>query len=197
MAYAILIIISYLLGGVPFGLLLAKLAGKGDIRKVGSGNVGATNVMRVGGLKLAAATWLLDMAKAAAAVLAAKFVLGNDVFAALCGLAAIVGHNFPVWLKFKGGKGMSSTFGFMLAVNPLFFVVCGIEWLIVALGTGYSSAGALAALAVLALLGFAAGGFWLGLVCLAISLLGFWRHRENIGRLIDGTESKVEWKWKK
>ncbi|MCL2017861.1 MAG: glycerol-3-phosphate 1-O-acyltransferase PlsY [Alphaproteobacteria bacterium] len=196
MIYAVLIIISYLLGSIPFGLLLAKWAGKGDIRKVGSKSTGATNVMRVGGLKLAGLTWALDMAKAIIAVLLGRYIIGIE-FGALCGAVAILGHIFPVWLRFRGGKGVSSLFGFMLAINPLFFVVCAIEWLIIVLGTGYSSLGALTALTVLPILGFAMD-FNVGLICLVISvIIIFWGHRQNIQRLINGTESKVEWKWKK
>ena len=141
MIYAILIIISYFLGTIPFGILITKLFNKGDLRKVGSGNIGATNVMRVGGLILAGLTWLLDMAKAIIAVLLGRYFVSAP-FGVWCGFIAIVGHCFPIWLKFHGGKGISALFGVLLAVNPLLFIICGIEWLIVALGTGFSSAGA-------------------------------------------------------
>ena len=141
MFYFFSLIISYLLGSVPFGLIVAKLFNKGDIRKVGSGNIGATNVMRVGGLRLAGLVWILDMAKAIVAVLIGRYI-GGEVFGVWCGFAAIVGHCFPVWLGFRGGKGISSLFGVLMAVNPILFIICGIEWLIVALGTGFSSAGA-------------------------------------------------------
>ena len=195
MSYIFSIIVSYLLGSVPFGLIIAKLFNKGDIRKVGSGNIGATNVMRVGGLKLAGLVWLLDMFKAIFAVLIGRYV-GGEAFAVLCGFFAIVGHCFPIWLKFHGGKGISALFGVTLAVNPILFVICGIEWLIVALGTGFSSAGATVVFCLLPIFGFIMG-VWIGCGFLAISALCFWRHRENILRLINGKESKVEWKWKK
>lgn len=195
MIYIFSIIISYLLGSIPFGLIVAKLFNKGDLRKVGSGNIGATNVMRVGGLRLAGLVWVLDMAKAVTAVLIGRYV-GGEVFAAWCGFAAIVGHCFPVWLKFHGGKGISSLFGVLLAMNPLLFVICGIEWLLVALGTGYSSGGAVLVFCLLPVFGFFIS-FGVGFAFLAISLLCFWRHRENIVRLISGKESKIEWKWKK
>ena len=195
MSYIFSIIVSYLLGAIPFGLIIAKLFNKGDIRKVGSGNIGATNVMRVGGLKLAGLVWLLDMFKAIFAVLIGRYV-GGEAFAVLCGFFAIVGHCFPIWLNFHGGKGISSLFGVALAVNPILFVICGIEWLIVALGTGFSSAGATVVFCLLPIFGFIMG-FWIGCGFLAISALCFWRHRENILRLINGKESKVEWKWKK
>lgn len=195
MIYIFSIIISYLLGSIPFGLIVAKLFNKGDLRKVGSGNIGATNVMRVGGLRLAGLVWVLDMAKAVTAVLIGRYV-GGEVFAAWCGFTAIVGHCFPVWLKFHGGKGISSLFGVLLAMNPLLFVISGIEWLLVALGTGYSSGGAVLVFCLLPVFGFFIS-FGVGFAFLAISLLCFWRHRENIVRLISGKESKIEWKWKK
>ncbi len=195
MIYVLAIILAYLLGSIPMGLLLTKFMGKGDLRKVGSGNIGATNVMRVGGLRMAALTWVLDMLKAVAAVLFGAYV-GGDVFAIWCGFVAVLGHCYPVWLKFHGGKGISSMFGVLLAVNPLLFVVCGIEWLIVALTTGYSSLGAVVAFCVMPVLGFVMG-WQFGLPLLAIALLCLWRHHENIGRLVGGTETKIEWKWKK
>ncbi|MCL1785994.1 MAG: glycerol-3-phosphate 1-O-acyltransferase PlsY [Alphaproteobacteria bacterium] len=195
MLYAILLTISYLLGSIPFGLLLTRLAGKGDIRKVGSGGTGATNVMRVGGFKLAGATWILDMAKAMLAALLGWYFVGHD-FGAFCGAAAVAGHIFPIWLSFKGGKGISPMLGFVLATNPIIFAASGLNWLIIALGTGYSSGGSLVVLTILPFLGFAAG-FNIGASCLIVSALGFYAHRENIKRLINGTESKIEWKWKK
>ena len=195
MIYVLAIILAYLLGSIPMGLLLTKFMGKGDLRRVGSGNIGATNVMRVGGLRMAALTWVLDMLKAVVAVLFGAYV-GGDVFAIWCGFVAVLGHCYPVWLGFRGGKGISSMFGVLLTVNPLLFVVCGIEWLIVALTTGYSSLGAVVAFCVMPVLGFVMG-WQFGLPLLAIALLCLWRHHENIGRLVGGTETKIEWKWKK
>lgn len=195
MMYLISLIISYLLGSIPFGLLIAKLFNKGDIRKVGSGNIGATNVMRVGGLRLAGLVWLLDMAKAVAAVLIGRYV-GGEVLAVWCGFAAIVGHCFPIWLRFHGGKGVSCLFGVLLAVNPILFVVCGVEWLILALSSGRSSAGALIVFCLMPILGFCIS-FGVGIGFLAVSVLCVVRHSENILRLVSGKESKVDWKWKK
>ncbi len=195
MIYLIAIIISYLLGSIPMGLLLTKLAGKGDLRKVGSGNIGATNVMRVGGLRMAGLVWLLDMAKAIAAVFIGKYVAG-DAFGAWCGFVAIVGHCYPIWLRFKGGKGISSLFGVLLAVSPLSFAICGTEWLLVALTSGMSSFGAVIVFCLIPVLGFAIS-VNVGFAFLAIGLLCMWRHRENIKRLVGGVESKIEWKWKK
>ena len=195
MIYIFSIIISYLLGSIPMGLLLTKLAGKGDLRKVGSGNIGATNVMRVGGLRMAGLVWILDMAKAIAAVFIGKYVAG-DAFGAWCGFVAIVGHCYPIWLKFKGGKGISSLFGVLLAVSPMSFVVCGLEWLLVALSSGVSSFGATIVFCLIPILGFAIS-IRVGFAFLAIGLLCMWRHRGNIARLLSGSESKIEWKWKK
>lgn len=195
MIYIFSIIISYLLGSIPMGLLLTKLSGKGDLRKVGSGNIGATNVMRVGGLRMAGLVWLLDMAKAIVAVFIGKYVAG-DAFGAWCGFVAIVGHCYPVWLKFHGGKGISSLFGVLLAVSPMSFVVCGLEWLLVALSSGISSLGAIIVFCLIPVLGFAIS-INVGFAFLAIGLLCMWRHRGNIVRLISGSESKIEWKWKK
>lgn len=195
MSYIFSVIISYLLGSIPFGIVITKLFNKGDLRKIGSGNIGATNVMRVGGLRLAGLVWILDMVKAVVAVLIGRYV-GGTVFGVWCGFAAIVGHCFPIWLKFHGGKGVSCLFGVLLAVNPILFVVCGIEWLVIALGTGYSSAGALITFCLTPVLGFFINS-GIGIAFLAIAALCLWRHRENVLRLISGKESKVEWKWKK
>lgn len=195
MFYIFAVIISYLLGSVPMGLLLTRMAGKGDLRKVGSGNIGATNVMRVGGLRMAGLTWILDMAKAIIAVFVGKYVAG-DAFGAWCGFVAIVGHCYSIWLKFKGGKGISCLFGVLLAVSPLSFIVCGIEWLVVALTSGISSLGATIVFCLIPVLGFAISTD-VGFAFLAIGLLCLWRHRGNVGRLIKGSESKIEWKWKK
>ena len=189
------IIIAYLLGSIPMGLLFTKIMGKGDLRKVGSGNIGATNVMRVGGLRMAGAVWILDMLKAIIAVFIGSAVAGV-AFGAWCGFAAIVGHCYPIWLKFRGGKGISSLFGVLLAVSPVSFLVCGIEWLVVALTSGISSLGAVIVFCLIPVLGFAID-YSVGWPFLAIGLLCMWRHRANIGRLISGMESKIEWKWKK
>ncbi len=193
--FTLAIIIAYLLGSIPMGLLFTKIMGKGDLRKVGSGNIGATNVMRVGGLRMAGLVWILDMLKAIIAVFIGCAVAGV-AFGAWCGFAAIVGHCYPIWLKFHGGKGISSLFGVLLAVSPVSFLVCGIEWLVVALTSGISSLGAVIVFCLIPVLGFAID-YSVGWPFLAIGLLCMWRHRANIGRLISGMESKIEWKWKK
>ena len=189
------LICSYLLGSIPMGLLLTRIAGKGDLRKVGSGNIGATNVMRVGGLRLAGLTWLLDMAKTIAAVFLGV-ALGGVGLGAWCGFAAVVGHCYPVWLRFKGGKGISSLFGLLLAISPVSFLTCAAMWLIVALSSGFSSLGAVVVFCFMPVLGFCILNV-VGYAFLAVGLLCLWRHRENISRLVRGTESKIQWKWKK
>ena len=195
MLYIFGLVLGYLLGSIPMGVLITRISGHGDLRSVGSGNIGATNVMRVGGLRLAGLVWLLDMAKAILAVLIG-YAIGTDSFAAWCGFAAVFGHCFPVWLKFHGGKGVSCLFGVMLALQPMMFVFCGLEWLVVALLSGYSSLGALIVFLVAPVLGFAIG-LQTGFAMLGICLLCLLRHIENIGRLVGGTESKIKWKWKK
>ena len=195
MIYIFSIIGAYLLGSIPSGLLLTRLAGRGDLRQVGSGNIGATNVMRVGGLRLAGLVWVLDMAKAVLAVLIGGAV-GGDVFAAWCGFMAVIGHCFPVWLRFRGGKGISCLFGVLLATSPLAFAICAIEWLVVALTSGYSSLGAVIVFCLMPILGFVISA-GTGVAFMAIAVVCLWRHRENIARLIGGTESKIVWKWRK
>ncbi|MBQ6027629.1 MAG: glycerol-3-phosphate 1-O-acyltransferase PlsY [Alphaproteobacteria bacterium] len=195
MLYVVGVLAAYVLGSIPCGLLLARLFGYGDLRRVGSGNTGATNALRAGGLRLAISVWVLDMAKAFVAVLIGNWI-GGVAFGAWCGFAAMVGHCFPVWLRFHGGKGVSCLFGIFLAVNPLMFIICGIEWLVVALGFGYSSLGAIVVFCLAPVLGFAIST-GVGFAFLAMAALCLYRHLENIGRLVGGTESKITWKWKK
>ena len=171
------------MGSVPFGFLIARALGLGDLRKVGSGGTGATNAMRVGGFWVAFAVLALDLAKA---FLAAKF------FGIWAGVFAVAGHNWPIWLRFRGGKGLGSSAGFVLAVLPAIFVFCFPIWLIVALSFGYSSLGALTVLTVGPILGFADSART-GFALVILAAMGFWRHRENIKRLLSGTESKIKW----
>ena len=193
MTYAILIIISYLLGSIPFAYLLVKFAGKGDIRNVSSGNVGATNAARVMGMPGFIATWVFDMAKVLAAVLLGRWI-GGVSFGALCGAIAIAGHIFPIWLKgMKGGKGVSALFGYMLGLHPVIFVAQGLIWLIVGLPTGYSSLAAWVNWILLPIFGFALD-FWTGVICIPLAVLGLWAQRENIKRFLNGKESKMQMK---
>lgn len=189
MSFLLVILLSYLLGSVPFGLVLTKCAGLGDIRAIGSGNIGATNVLRTGKKSLAFLTLLLDGGKGAVAVwLAATFAPGTEPFA---GLAALLGHLFPVWLKFKGGKGVATSLGVLVVLAWPVGVTAMLCWLLVALVTRYSS---LAALVSFAFASVAASLFrftdliWL---TVAIAALILFKHIPNIQRLIKGTEPYI------
>jgi glycerol-3-phosphate acyltransferase PlsY len=182
---------GYMLGSIPFGLLLTRMAGLGDIRKVGSGNIGATNVLRTGRKDIAAATLLLDGGKAAAAVLIARALFGPEQ-ALIAGAAAFFGHCFPVWLKFKGGKGVATFFGALLAALPLVGVAACLIWLIVAFVFRFSSLAALTAAAAAPLLAYVLGaGPWGVGFCVLLAVLIFWRHHANLKRLINGEEPRI------
>ncbi len=183
-------ILGYLLGAIPFGLLLTRAAGLGDIRAIGSGNIGATNVLRTGRRGLAAATLLLDAAKGAAAVLLGGWLAGT-AGAAIGGLAATLGHLFPLWLRFKGGKGVATGLGALLAASPPTGAATALVWLLVAGLTRISSAGALAAAAASPILAWLIAGRTIGLMALAIALLIWARHHANIRRLLAGTEPRI------
>jgi glycerol-3-phosphate acyltransferase PlsY len=183
-------IVGYLLGTIPFGLILTRAAGLGDIRTIGSGNIGATNVLRTGNKKLAAATLLLDAAKGAVAVAVGLLLAGRDgVFVG--GLASVVGHLLPVWLKFKGGKGVATGFGVLFAAAWPAGLAAGAVWLAVARLSKMSSAGALSAFAAAPLLAWAAAGPEIGLLILLVAALIFVRHEANIRRLLAGTEPRI------
>lgn len=200
---------GYLLGSIPFGLVLTRICGLGDIRKIGSGNIGATNVLRTGRKDLALLTVLLDASKAGIAAFvaaslapAADYVfLGNmtqvNVIAGLiAGSAGVVGHNFPVWLKFKGGKGVASTFGFILATNPQIALLALATWLVCAVITRYSSLSAITAAIATPVYAFFLVEPTYTIFYTAIALLVLLRHRANIVRLAKGEESKISFKKK-
>lgn len=200
MIECILIVItaSYLCGSVPFGLLLTKLAGSGDIRKVGSGNIGATNVLRTGNKKLAAATFLLDGLKGALPALCIYAFAPQTQMLLLASIAcftAVFAHCYPVWLGFKGGKGIATGVGAMLALSwPA--ALCGFAlWAVIVWLTRYSSLGGLCACILMIFLVPFFGHYPFSapapLATDAISILIFWRHRSNLNRLFSGTESKV------
>lgn len=184
-------IAGYLIGSIPFGLLLTRAAGLGDIRAIGSGNIGATNVLRTGNKKLAAATLFLDGAKGAVAVLLAK-AIANDDAALMAGLFSIIGHIFPIWLNFKGGKGVATTLGMLLALAPLSGVAACAVWLAMAAAFRYSSLSALIALLSTPLTALA---FYhdprLALVSAVVCALVWYTHRANIKRLLKGEEPKI------
>lgn len=184
--------LAYLLGSVPFGLVLTRLAGLGDIRAIGSGNIGATNVLRTGRKGLAAATVLLDAGKGAAAVLiAARF--GPDM-AVLAAAGAVLGHCFPVWLRFKGGKGVATALGTWLALSwPVGLIACGV-WLLVAALSRYSSLAALTAIAVAPLAAWRIEGPQQAEIGLFIAVLVWIRHHQNIRRLLRGEEGRINFR---
>lgn len=185
-------ILGYLLGSIPFGLVLTRMAGLGDIRSIGSGNIGATNVLRTGNKGLALATLLLDGGKGAAAVIAVKALLPDaTILALVTGTAAVIGHNFPVWLKFKGGKGVATTFGLMLGAAPLVGVAACATWLVVALIFRISSLSALVALALVPIYAFALGRREEAVAFAVLGTLGWIRHAANIGRLVKGEEPRI------
>jgi glycerol-3-phosphate acyltransferase PlsY len=189
------ILLGYLFGTIPFGLLLTRAAGLGDIRAIGSGNIGATNVLRTGRKSLAAATLLLDGLKGAAAVLVALWLAGPDA-AQWAGLGAVLGHLFPVWLRFNGGKGGATGYGVLIAAAWPVGLTAGVIWLILAWLVRMSSVATLASFAAAPLLAvvFAALGLTnVGVVklALAIAVLVFIRHHANISRLLAGTEPRI------
>jgi glycerol-3-phosphate acyltransferase PlsY len=182
--------LGYLLGSIPFGLLLTYASGGGDIRAVGSGNIGATNVLRTGKKGVAAATLLLDAGKGALAVwLAGRF--GGEPAMLAAAVGAFAGHVHPVWLKFKGGKGVATLLGVSLALSPLAGLGFALAWLGVALLTRISSAGGMAGGFAAAVVLFGQGWPGAAVVLLGLSLWVLWTHRENIARLRAGTEPRI------
>lgn len=183
-------VLSYLLGSVPFGVVMARLFGLGDLRGIGSGNIGATNVLRTGNRPAAALTLILDAGKGAAAVLAVRATLGADA-AQIAGLAAFLGHLYPVFLGFAGGKGVATFLGTLIALEwPVGLAACAL-WAVVAAVTRYSSLAALlAALGSVVLAPLMGHGTLTGLLAVLAAII-VWRHRENIARLRAGTESRI------
>jgi glycerol-3-phosphate acyltransferase PlsY len=188
-AYLMTFAIGYLLGSIPFGLILTRAAGLGDIRKIGSGNIGATNVLRTGNKPLAAATLLLDAAKGVAAVLLCG-VLG-PMSAVAAAIGAVLGHMFPVWLKFNGGKGVATTLGVLLGLSWQVGVITCALWLVLALAFRYSSLAALLSILIGALASWAFVAWPTALAITLLVPLVWARHHENIGRLLKGTEPKI------
>ena len=183
-------VIGYLLGSIPFGMVLARLMGLGDLRKIGSGNIGATNVLRTGNKGAAALTLLLDGAKGAVAVLLARAMAGEDA-AQIAALAAFIGHCYPVWLRFKGGKGVATFLGVLLALAwPVGLLVCA-TWLFAVVITRISSVGALTAAMSCTVWAFFMARPDLLVLCTILTALVYWRHRANLARLKDGTEPKI------
>ena len=191
---------GYSIGSISFGFILSKLFGYGDIRKIGSGNIGATNVLRTGNKKLAALTLLLDAFKGAALILlifgATAQPIQNELFdqyyfCMMIGLGAVIGHCFPIWLKFKGGKGVATALGVLLAAVPYAGLAACLTWLITAKITKISSLSALVAMAIAPIITLIFYGTHAAIICTLITALIFYRHKENIKRLRNGTEPKI------
>lgn len=183
-------VIGYLLGSVPFGLVIARALGLGDLRRIGSGNIGATNVLRTGNKPAALATLLLDAGKGAIAVLLARYFAGETA-AIFAGGAAFLGHCFPVWLNFRGGKGVATFLGTLIALDWRLGLMCCASWLLVALIARISSLSALIAAAMAPVYAWALGRTDLILVSLFMAVLIFVRHKTNIARLMDGSEPRI------
>lgn len=181
--------LGYVLGSIPFGLLLARLGGKGDVRKIGSGNIGATNVLRTGSRWLAALTLVLDCLKATAAILLAQRLFGTAT-APFAATGAMVGHLYPVWLRFRGGKGVATLLGVLIALLPVAAAVYAFVWLLLLRTTRISSLAGMAA-AASAPIATAFIDFTLFPMLLGFALLVLWKHRENIQRLRAGTEPRI------
>ncbi|MGE5538895.1 MAG: glycerol-3-phosphate 1-O-acyltransferase PlsY [Gemmatimonas sp.] len=203
---AIPLLVGYLLGSIPFGLVLTRLAGMGDIRAIGSGNIGATNVLRTGKKWLAALTLLLDGGKGVAAVIVAALIYVNwyaptggsirelVIWSCVSGIAAVVGHVFPVWLRFKGGKGVATALGVALALSPTVGAGALLTWLVAAAASRRSSVGGIASVIAAPILALALDVPLAPVLAIALGLVAVlvvWRHRENIRRLMAGTEPRI------
>ena len=187
--YVAVIVMGYLLGSIPFGLLITRLAGMGDVRRIGSGNIGATNVLRTGNKKLAALTLLLDALKGTAAVLIAA--TWGPGYAMAAGFAAFIGHLFPVWIGFKGGKGVATYLGVLIGLAWKVALVFAVIWIAVAWLSRYSSLAALLAALAVPLAFWLFGEGALALLFAAMSIIVFRKHHANIRRLLDGNESRI------
>jgi acyl phosphate:glycerol-3-phosphate acyltransferase len=183
-------LLGYLLGSVPFGVIITRAMNLGDLRQIGSGSIGATNVLRTGNKTAAALTLLLDGGKGAVAVLLARYFAGHDA-AQIAGLAAFIGHCFPVWLKFNGGKGVATCLGIMLALAWPVALACLATWATVAAIMRYSSLAALMAAGLAPLWAVVTGRGEVLLLTLLLGILIYIRHAANIGRLRNGTEPKI------
>lgn len=183
-------VLGYLIGSVPFGVVVARIMGLGNLRDIGSGNIGATNVLRTGSKPAAAATLLLDGAKGAIALLLARSLAGEDA-AHVAALAAMIGHCYPVWLRFNGGKGVATFLGIMFALAWPVGLACCAAWLVGAAVQRMSSMGGLLSAAVSSIVVVLMGYGEASLLCIALTIITFWRHRTNIRRIRAGTEPKI------
>jgi glycerol-3-phosphate acyltransferase PlsY len=183
-------VIAYIIGSIPFGLILARVMGLGNLRDIGSGNIGATNVLRTGSKKAAALTLLLDGGKGAVVVLLARAYADADA-SQIAAFAVMIGHCFPVWLKFRGGKGVATFLGVLYGLAwPIGIAAC-LSWLVTALVFRFSSLAALVAAASTMVWAVVLGEPQIFMLCAFLAALIFWRHAGNIRRLVDGTEVKI------
>ena len=183
------LLVGYLLGSIPFGLILTRLGGAGDLRSVGSGNIGATNVLRTGRKGLAAATLLLDLLKGAAAVLIVRHLFPGEELVA--GAAAFLGHCYPLWLRFRGGKGVATMMGVVVALSPIAGLAYAVVWLGLLAILRISSVAGMAAAVAAPVAAAVAGRFDLAVLFLGLALIVLWKHRENIARLAAGSEPRI------
>lgn len=188
--YLILILIGYAFGSIPFGLIFAKMLGHGDIRKIGSGNIGATNALRTGSKKLAILTLLFDIFKGAIPVIIARYVYPQALV--ITGIFAILGHCFPIWLRFKGGKGVATTIGVIFAISPLLGLAVCLTWLIIAFTFKISSLAALVAVLVAPIYSYyIVADKQSALYVLIITAIVWIRHKDNIVRIIKKEEKRI------
>lgn len=180
---------GYMLGAIPFGLLLTRLTGGGDLREIGSGNIGATNVLRTGNKAIAALTLLLDVGKGAAAIFIASSI--SDGLGVLAGLGAFLGHLYPVWLKFAGGKGVATLLGIVAALDPILGIIFVVSWLGALLISRYSSVSGMLASISVPIAAVIVGHYSWTPMFIGFALLVIWKHRANVERLIAGEEPKV------
>ncbi len=183
------VFLGYMLGSIPFGLLLTRLTGGGDLREIGSGNIGATNVLRTGNKAIAALTLLLDVGKGAAAVVIASSL--DSGFGVLAGMGAFLGHLYPVWLKFKGGKGVATLLGIVAALAPILGIVFAVTWLAGLLILRYSSVSGMLASISVPITAVIVGQYSWVPMFIGFALLVIWKHRANVERLMAGEEPKV------
>ena len=185
-------VLSYLIGSVAFGLLITRIMGLGDLRSLGSGNVGTSNVLRTGSKTAAALTLILDMGKGLIPVLVSLLLIGSEDAVQVAALSAFLGHLFPVWHGFRGGKGVATYFGVIYVMMPLVALFCSMIWLAIAFLLRFSSVAALAASAATPLLVLLLGSQGQLAIAIILAALIWIRHKDNIGRLVDGTEPRIK-----
>lgn len=186
------VVVGYLIGSIPFGFLFTKMAKLDDIRKIGSGNIGATNVLRTGRKDLALLTLICDLGKAAIIAFIFQAFTHSQIIGIIAGIATVIGHNFPIYLNFKGGKGVASTLGLMLVMTPIVGILTIFTWLFMAITFRYSSLSALTALTLSPIYALFFSTPIVSLIYLFLTILSFYQHRANIKRLIHKEETKIK-----